>query len=164
MNLLGLSIELVNKIYDTIPKALDALEITNSATHTEFKITPYGDIRIIEIGARMGGDCIGSDLVQISTGYDFLKMVIDVSLGKEPDFTKRNEPKIAIIRFILNNDDLAKLDRVKKECPELLYYVSKINEINSHKVKDSGSRYGFYILACEDKEKIRWLLNENEQY
>lgn len=37
----------------------------------EFKITPNGDVKIIEIGARMGGDCIGSDLVQISTGYDF---------------------------------------------------------------------------------------------
>mgnify|MGYP006923465691 CR=1 FL=1 len=36
----------------------------------------------------MGGDCIGSDLVQISTGYDFLKMVIDVALGNKPDFTK----------------------------------------------------------------------------
>lgn len=37
------------------------------AAHSEFKITPNGDVKIIEIGARMGGDCIGSDLVQIST-------------------------------------------------------------------------------------------------
>ena len=30
----------------------------------------------------MGGDCIGSDLVQLSTGVDFVKAVIDVALGK----------------------------------------------------------------------------------
>jgi hypothetical protein len=30
----------------------------------------------------MGGDFIGSDLVQLSTGYDFVKGVIDISLGR----------------------------------------------------------------------------------
>lgn len=29
----------------------------------------------------MGGDCIGSDLVQISTGYDFVNMAIDIACG-----------------------------------------------------------------------------------
>lgn len=44
------------------------------------------EVYAIEVGARMGGDFIGSNLVQLSTGYDFLKGVIDVSLGdfKEP--------------------------------------------------------------------------------
>ena len=35
----------------------------------------------MEIGGRMGGDFIGSDLVRLSTGYDFVKGVIDVALG-----------------------------------------------------------------------------------
>lgn len=160
----GLSKDMEEKIYKELTKALTALQITNSATHSEFKITPNGDIRIIEIGARMGGDCIGSDLVQISTGYDFVKMVIDVAMGNKPSFEKVTEPKIAVIRFIFNKKDLEGFERVKKETPELIYFVSKIEDISSHKVVDSSSRFGFYILACENKEKIRWLLNENEQY
>ena len=160
----GLSKEMEEKIYNELTKALTALQITNSATHSEFKITPNGDVRIIEIGARMGGDCIGSDLVQISTGYDFVKMVIDVAMGNKPSFEKVTEPKIAVIRFIFNKKDLEDFERVKKEAPELIYFVSKIEDISSHKVVDSSSRFGFYILACENKEKIRWLLNEDEQY
>lgn len=160
----GLSKDMEEKIYNELTKALTALKITNSATHSEFKITPNGDVRIIEIGARMGGDCIGSDLVQISTGYDFVKMVIDVAMGNKPSFEKVTEPKIAVIRFIFNKKDLEDFERVKKETPELIYFVSKIEDISSHKVVDSSSRFGFYILACENKEKIRWLLNENEQY
>lgn len=160
----GLSKDMEEKIYNELTKALTALQITNSATHSEFKITPNGDVRIIEIGARMGGDCIGSDLVQISTGYDFIKMVIDVAMGNKPSFEKVTEPKIAVIRFIFNKKDLEDFERVKKEAPELIYFVSKIEDISSHKVVDSSSRFGFYILACENKEKIRWLLNENEQY
>lgn len=160
----GLTKNMEEKIYNELTKALTALKITNSATHSEFKITPNGDIRIIEIGARMGGDCIGSDLVQISTGYDFVKMVIDVAMGNKPSFEKVTEPKIAVIRFIFNKKDLEDFERVKKEVPELIYFVSKIEDISSHKVVDSSSRFGFYILACENKEKIRWLLNEDEQY
>lgn len=160
----GLSKDMEEKIYNELTKALTALKITNSATHSEFKITPNGDVRIIEIGARMGGDCIGSDLVQISTGYDFVKMVIDVAIGNKPSFEKVTEPKIAVIRFIFNKEDLENFEKVKSETPELIYFVSKIEDISSHKVVDSSSRFGFYILACENKEKIRWLLNENEQY
>lgn len=160
----GLTKEQEKLVKEMISKALNALEVTNSATHAEFKIKPNGDIRIIEIGARMGGDCIGSTLVQISTGYDFLKMVLDVALGNEPSFEKISEPKNAIIKFIFGNEDLKKLERIKKECPENIYEISPIEDINSHEVVDSGSRFGYYILACENKDKIRWLLNDKEQY
>ena len=72
----GLASEMVLQIQEMLRKALDALGVTDSATHSEFKITPDKQVRIIEIGARMGGDCIGSHLVELSTGYDYLKMVI----------------------------------------------------------------------------------------
>lgn len=71
-----------NRVRDIVHAALDALHIVNGASHSELKITPDGKIKVIEIGARMGGDFIGSDLVELSTGYDFLKGVIQVALNK----------------------------------------------------------------------------------
>ena len=68
-------------IYAVTVRALDALGITDGASHTEFKLTAKGPV-IIETGGRMGGDFIGSDLVQLSTGYDFLKGVIEMALGE----------------------------------------------------------------------------------
>lgn len=67
---------------------MDSLEIKNGASHAEIKVKDDGTINIIEIGARMGGDCIGSELVRYSTGYDFVKMVIQVACGNQPDFKK----------------------------------------------------------------------------
>lgn len=160
----GIDDDMTVKIEENVAAALDALEVTNSATHAEFRIGQDGAVKIIEIGARMGGDCIGSDLVKISTGYDFVKMVLNVALGQAPVFEKVNVPKIAVIRFLMKQKDFEDLERVKKECPELIYFISEISDINDHAVEDSSSRYGYYILACESKEKIRWLLNENEQY
>lgn len=62
-------------------ESLDCLGIQNGASHSEFKITESGEIYLIEVGARMGGDCIGSDLVRLSTGYDFVRGVIEVAVG-----------------------------------------------------------------------------------
>ena len=80
------------RIRDIVLKALDALHVRYGASHAELKITPEGDIRVIEIGARMGGDFIGSTLVQLSTGYDFLGGVIQVAMGNftPPQFTAAN--------------------------------------------------------------------------
>jgi cephalosporin hydroxylase len=118
----------------------------------------YGNLRIIEIGARMGGDCIGSDLVQISTGYDFIKMVIEVAIGKNPELIRISEPKIAFIKFIFSKDDLKKLDIIKEKYNGSIYKISKISEFN-HKVTDSSSRYGFYILCLNNYKELEEILS-----
>ena len=69
-------------IFDITRRALDALGLTNGASHSEYKITKEGRITVMEIGGRMGGDFIGSDLVKLSTGYDFVEGVIRVALGE----------------------------------------------------------------------------------
>ena len=69
-------------IFEITRRALDALGITNGASHSEYKITNEGRIVVMEIGGRMGGDFIGSDLVKLSTGYDFVEGVIRVALGE----------------------------------------------------------------------------------
>lgn len=61
-----------------------ALEIREGATHAELMITPSGGLYVTEIGARMGGDFIGSDLVLLSTGYDFVRGVVEVAFGSLP--------------------------------------------------------------------------------
>lgn len=76
-----LSTEILEKVKKIIDKSLTALGVESGASHSEVIITQEGQIYITEIGARMGGDYIGSDLVQLSTGFDFVKAVIKVSLG-----------------------------------------------------------------------------------
>ena len=49
------SAETFERVKQVVMHALDTLEIRNSASHSEIKITPEGDIRLIEIGGRMGG-------------------------------------------------------------------------------------------------------------
>ncbi|MGN2368644.1 ATP-grasp domain-containing protein [Clostridium cagae] len=147
------------KIKEIIPQALTALKIKNGASHSELKIDENNNIKIIEIGARMGGDCIGSDLVQISTGYDFVNMVIDIAIGEKLNFIKISEPKVALIKFIFNKEDYEILQSMKKTNNDKLYRISEIGDIESRDVTDSSTRFGYFILSCNTVEEGLKLLN-----
>lgn len=141
--------ETKNVLKKTVYSALDALGIENGASHTELKIDSKGNIGIIEVGARMGGDCIGSDLVMLSTGNDFVKMVIDVACGNQPQIFEIQSDKNAAIRFIMEEDDLQLLETAKENLE--VHRISEIDDNFSAKVEDSSSRYGHFIVTFEDR-------------
>lgn len=149
-----LSDDMIDQVRCEIFKGLNALKIKFGASHSEFRITPEGKVRIIEIGSRMGGDCIGSDLVRLSTGYDFVKMVIETASGQEPDLTPVKEPEYAAIRFVFGKKDVDILEKIKREAPESLFFISEIQPVGDHKIVDSGTRYGFYIITAPTYDKI----------
>lgn len=142
-----LSEETLQKVHKVMYAALDALKITDGASHGEFKITPDGKVRIIEIGSRMGGDCIGSDLVQLSTGYDYMEMVIDTACGKEPVIVPKHGPQRAEIRFLFTMEDVEEMRTYEKAHPEEIYRISELDLSNLGHVSDSSTRLGYYIIV-----------------
>ena len=84
---------LIDEVFDITAKSLTALNIKEGASHTEIMITPSNDIFIIEVGGRMGGDLIGSHLVPLSTGYDYLEGVVKNAIGEVfiPKYPLKNE-------------------------------------------------------------------------
>ncbi len=158
----NLSNSMLEKVKAEVFAGLKALQIRFGASHSEFKITPDGNVRIIEIGSRMGGDCIGSDLVRMSTGYDFVRMVIDVASGKAPDLTPIEEPKFAAIRFVFTQRDIDILEKVRLTAPESLSFVSDLQPVGEHEIVDSGTRLGFYIVCARSYEQLVDLLELSE--
>ncbi|SHK75545.1 ATP-grasp domain-containing protein [Hespellia stercorisuis] len=149
----GLSDEVLERVTTEIFRALDALEIENGASHAEFRINGKGKIGIIEIGARMGGDCIGSDLVRISTGYDYVRMVIQTALGMRPDFSRVQEPKIAWIRFLMTRNEVINFQKIRETFAEKISFVSEIDK-SEHEVIDSSSRLGYFIMALDCVDEV----------
>lgn len=148
----ALSVEKTDEIKAVTYHALTGLEIENSASHTEIKIDAEGNIKIIEVGGRMGGDCIGSDLVYLSTGVDFVKAVIDVAMGYEPDITIRKH-SCAAIRFVFHQSDLDVLAQIEASHPE--YIIRKdIHPIQGTEIADSSERFGYYLLSADSREAL----------
>lgn len=158
----GIPSDIVDSITEMMFKAFDALDITTGASHGEFKLTPAGKAKIIEIGPRMGGDCIGSDLVEISTGIDYVGMTLDAAIGNELSFEHTRKPMVATVRFIMNKQDLDNFNAIRDNLEPYLVRVCDdgFHNMEAHQVVDSGSRYGYYICALNDDTYIGDIFNE----
>ena len=147
-----ISQEQLEQVKKVVFHALDSLEITYGASHTELKIAKDGTIALIEIGGRMGGDFIGSNLVQLSTGIDFVKAVIDISLGEEPDL-ELGDHAAAGVRFVFDQKDVDILEKLKKEHPEYIVDMD-IKPVDGHEVIDSSTRYGYCLMSAKDLKSL----------
>jgi biotin carboxylase len=140
--------DILNKIRTETIKALNSLHIKYGASHSEFKITENGIVYAIEVGARMGGDFIGSHLVQLSTGYDFLEGIINIALG---------EFDLNLVNIV--NSKCAGIYFLCRETVNLLPYFESYNLFdyeknifydNLNQVKNSNDRSG-YLVYVSDK-------------
>ncbi len=131
------------KIKSIVEHALDTLELKNGASHSEIKISSSGEIKIIEIGGRMGGDCIGSDLVLHSTGIDYVKCVIQVACGIKPDISQVCDKKTVSSRFIFSKEDL---DILQKINPQQIIRIAYLDEDALGCATDSSNRAGCYVM------------------
>lgn len=150
--------EIVEKVKWIVFHALDTLKIQNGASHTELKID-NGKIMLIEIGGRMGGDCIGSDLVPLSTGVDYLRAVIDIALGHTPLLEAKNKKYVAAIRYIIAEEDEKALTRLRKEHPEYLVNVERLGGTREA-VRDSSSRCGMFLMRSNKMSDLEQFLPE----
>ena len=149
------------KIRDLACRAVKAVGIKNGPAHVEMMLTANGP-KMIELGARMGGDCITTHLIPLSTGIDMIEATIRIACGEKPDIEQKYSKGSAIRYFSVPNGVIQTIDG----CDEAKK-ISGIVEISftrgiGETVGDIGSsvdRVGFVIaqgetadnavLACE---------------
>lgn len=144
-----LPIYIQNEVKKIVLDALDALHICYGASHSELKITEDNEIKVIEIGARMGGDFIGSNLVKLSTGYDFLEGVVKAAMGvfSVPQIT---ENYCSGVYFL--SEETKHLKTIIEnwgKYPEIV--DAEIIDPFLRKVECSGDRSGYLIYKDEKK-------------
>ena len=144
----------VEAIKDLAARAVKAVGIENGPAHVEIMLTKNGP-RMIELGARMGGDCITTHLVPLSTGIDMIKAVIQISCGETPDLTPKFN-KGSAIRFIDAKQGVIKEINGVEEALS----VDGVKEVSLTKgigdklegIKSSTDRVGFVIAQGENAD------------
>ncbi len=127
-----------------------ALEVDNCACHAEIKVQD-GQAYIMEIGARLGGDFISTELTHLSTGIDMVAAAIAVALGIEPNLQPVEEkhgvairyfkPEPGVVKAIENEAALKRSDVYDAEI-----YVQAGDEVRE--VKSSLDRSGHVIVTA----------------
>lgn len=132
-----------NRIKAMVEGALSALKIENSASHTEIKWNSNDELFIIETGARMGGDYITSDLVRLSTGYDFVEGAIKLAVGKfeVPTFPKPMHSGVYFYSKLA--PEVGEIIKHHEKWPEIVeweYSDEPLMEVNSN-----ADRRGYFL-------------------
>jgi biotin carboxylase len=148
--------EPADKIISLVLNALSALGVQNGASHSEVMVDDSGLPHIIEIGARMGGDNIGAYLVELSTGYDFVKGVIEVALGTEPKILKKETRHAGIYYLTPAEGTVHDIELHTSEYIELKHYevFVKPGDRVEYPVKDSAQRSGYFIYQSEQPYRL----------
>lgn len=150
---------LPNTIQEEIRKvaiaANKAIGIQDGPSHTEIKVTKDGP-KIVELGARLGGDNITTHLVPLSTGVNMVECCIRIALGEKPDLDVKFQKGSAIRYFkadkgkitgICGIDEAKRIDGLKQ--------ISVVHGVGEELcgIRSSGDRAGFIIAQAETAEK-----------
>lgn len=80
-------------------RAVEVLGIDQGPAHVEIIVCNHEEPKIVEIGARLGGDYISSHLVPLSTGVDLLGHTVRAAAGIS-EIIPGNKNSAAAIRFL----------------------------------------------------------------
>jgi biotin carboxylase len=142
------------KIRDLASRAVKAVGIKNGPAHVEIILTENGP-KMVELGARMGGDCITTHLVPLSTGIDMIEATIRIACGEKPDITPKFEKGSAIrfldaphgtISSIEGIDEAEKIDGVRE-----ISFTKGIGDVIGN-IGSSTDRAGFVIAQADTAE------------
>lgn len=132
-----------------------AIGIENGPSHTEIIVTKDGP-KIVEIGARLGGDCITTHLVPLSTGVNMVEACIRIALGEKPDITPTLHCGSAIRYFKQHAGVVKSIDGIEEA--ETMPGVKQISIVHGvgetiTDITDSGSRMGFVIVQGRNADE-----------
>ena len=141
---------IVEAVKDAAVKGVKALQLNDCAAHAEVKVQddkPY----IMEIGARLGGDFISTELTHLSTGIDMVAAAINVALGVNPCLEPVTKPQGVAIRYFTPKPGLVKAIEGKEllERPDVYdaeIYVKPGDVVRE--VKSSLDRCGHVIVTA----------------
>jgi biotin carboxylase len=141
-------------------QGIRALGLNWCAAHAEVRLSSNGPY-LMEIGARLGGDFITTELVPRSTGIDMVEAAIRLTLGEAPDMRPRHAPHGAAIRYLAPPPGVVQsIDGVERALAQpnikvVDAYVCRGDKVG--KVDSSLARAGHIIAEGGDaNEAVAW--------
>lgn len=146
----------VNTIQEVAQKAVSAVGINNGPAHVEIMMTTAGP-KLIELGARLGGDYISTDLVPLSTGVDLLGATIRYACGDSTDLKPRYD-KASAIRFIKatkgNIANITGIEEARKVEGIIRISIEKGIGDTVEEISSSNDRIGYILAQADTRENV----------
>ncbi len=143
------------KIRRIVKKAIKVLGINYGSVNMDIIVSNKGDVHIVDIGARMGGNLIGSHIIPYGTGVDYLSWIIKSSMGEHISLYKRDKRRAVCSRLLAFKKGVVKnipdFQRIEKEYNVEIFHHIKLGEtVNEYHTNLDGCGY---IVSSSDSLK-----------
>ncbi len=142
----GLSLAMEEKVIACVTKALQALEVNHGSVNMDLLITEAGGVHIIDVGARMGGNLIGSHIIPLGKGVDYMGNMIRGAVGDPCDFTPRAHPEAVATRLLAFRqgvlEKLPNAETLEREYNvEICHHMTEGMQVNEYHTNLDGCGY-----------------------
>ena len=96
----GLPGAVEERIKDCVKKALIAMNVNYGSVNMDILVSEDYSVHIVDVGARMGGNLIGSHIIPIGTGVDYMGNMIKAAVGDETDLSHIFKPKSVATKLL----------------------------------------------------------------
>ena len=111
----GLDDGVEKKVIEFVKKAIIALGINSGSVNMDLLVTEDNKVYMVDIGARMGGNLIGSHVIPYGTGIDYMGNMIKIAAGEMVDLRPVTKPTAVATRLLaFRSGKVAKLPDFKK--------------------------------------------------
>lgn len=137
--------DIESKIRKCAINAINALGVNFGAVNMDALITKNGNVHIVDVGARMGGNLIGSHIIPMGTGIDYIANIVRASVGDPvnliSDVSTPVATKLLALRpgKVLSLPDFASLE--KEHDVKIEHHLKVGDVINPYRTNLDGCGY-----------------------
>ncbi len=151
----AISTTLRAKVEKAIAEGLTAIGVNNGPCHTEIKIVD-DQIYLIEFNARPGGDHIAWPLTMLSTGYHYIKGIIEVAMNDfKPLNTNEFLHRYAGVYFVTTQSAYLKPIFDKCQNEPWCCWKNEVSKDLKPLVHNDGYGTNFFIYCSDEGRPVK---------
>ena len=105
----GLTEDIEAKVKSCVYNAINALGVNHGSVNMDLLINEAGKVHIVDIGARMGGNLIGSHIIPIGTGIDYMANMIRAAVGDSTEWNIVTNPQPVATKLLALHSGIVKV-------------------------------------------------------
>lgn len=134
-----------NRAKQCVKDAIKALGINSGSVNMDLIITEEGKIHIVDIGARMGGNMIGTCIIPYGTGIDYMAAMVQNAVGDEVCLERGEKNSVATKLLAFKGGRVKRLPDVErieeKYDVEIYHHLEKGMIVNEYHTNLDGCGY-----------------------
>lgn len=147
--------EVEKKAKQCVESAIKALGVNFGSVNMDMLITAECKIHIIDIGARMGGNMIGSCIIPYGTGVDYMANMIRNAVGDEVDLISGDKSAVVTRLLAFGNGVIKQFpdfEKLEKEYGVEIYHHLELGQtVREYRTNLDGC--GYIVAKADNIER-----------